>query len=77
MLAVYRVSEIWIGIVSAGIVLAGTDFRAAPRRLAALFADLSAKIAAHFGTSLLPVAPLADALPFGVNCSERSSRSTQ
>ena len=63
MLAVYRVSEIWIGIVSAGIVLAGTDFGAAPRRLAALFADLSAKIAAHFGASLVSVAPLADTLP--------------
>jgi hypothetical protein len=34
MLAIYRVSEIWIGIVSAGIVLAGTDFGDAPRRLA-------------------------------------------
>src|SRR5271167_3044127 len=52
MLAVYRVSEIWIGIVSAGIVLAGTDFGVAPRRLAALFADLSAKIAKGFGSSL-------------------------
>jgi uncharacterized membrane protein YccC len=35
--AVMRVSEIWIGIVCAGIVLAGTDFGAAPRRLAKLF----------------------------------------
>src|SRR5271168_3737875 len=52
MLAVYRVSEIWIGSVSAGIVLAGTDFRAAPRRLAALFADLSAEIAKGFRSSL-------------------------
>src|SRR5271154_4868284 len=63
MLAVYRVSEIWIGIVSAGIVLAGTDFGAAPRRLAVLFADLSAKIAALFCASLVSVAPLADPLP--------------
>src|SRR5271155_5253412 len=63
ILAVYRVSEIWIGIVSAGIVLAGTDFGAAPRRLAALFADLSAKIAAHFGATLVAVGPLADTLP--------------
>jgi uncharacterized membrane protein YccC len=38
--AIMRVSEIWIGIVCAGIVLAGTDFGAAPRRLAKLFADL-------------------------------------
>src|ERR1700686_1598097 len=45
MLAVYRVSEIWIGIVSAGIVLAGTDFGDAPRRLAAQFAALAAEIA--------------------------------
>jgi len=35
MLAVTRVSEIWLGIACAGIVLAGTDFGAAPRRLAA------------------------------------------
>src|SRR5271155_720175 len=63
ILAVYRVSEIWIGIVSAGIVLAGTDLGDAPRRLAALFADLSAKIAAHFCASLVSVAPLADTLP--------------
>jgi uncharacterized membrane protein YccC len=75
MLAVYRVSEIWIGIVSAGIVLAGTDFGAAPRRLAALFADLSAKIAAHFGATLVSVAPPADTRNrFDLNCSERSLR---
>ena len=52
MLAVYRVSEIWIGIVSAGIVLAGTDFGDAPRRLAAQFAALLAEIANGFSSSL-------------------------
>jgi uncharacterized membrane protein YccC len=52
MLAVYRVSEIWIGIVSAGIVLAGTDFGDAPRRLAAQFAALAADIAKGFSSSL-------------------------
>ena len=46
MLAVTRASEICIGIVCAGIVLAGTDFGGAPRRLAALFAALSAEITA-------------------------------
>ena len=35
-IAIARVSEIWIGIVCAGIVLAGTDFGAARQRLAAL-----------------------------------------
>jgi uncharacterized membrane protein YccC len=44
LLAVYRASEICIGIVCAGIVLAGTDFGGAQRRLAALFAALSAEI---------------------------------
>ena len=34
-LAITRVSEIWIGIVCVGIVLAGTDFGGAGRRLAA------------------------------------------
>jgi len=38
-LAVTRVSEIWIGIACAGIVLAGTDFGGTPRRLAALTRD--------------------------------------
>ena len=44
MLAVYRASEICIGIVSAGIVLAGTDFGQARRRLGALFAAISSEI---------------------------------
>jgi hypothetical protein len=48
MLAVTRSSEICIGIVCAGIVLAGTDFGAARRRLAELFAALSAEIAGRF-----------------------------
>ena len=52
MLAVTRVSEIWIGIVSAGIVLAGTDFGDAPRRLAAQFAALASDIAKGFGSSV-------------------------
>jgi uncharacterized membrane protein YccC len=52
MLAVYRVSEIWIGIVCAGIVLAGTDFGSAPRRLASLFAVLAAEISSRFSATL-------------------------
>jgi uncharacterized membrane protein YccC len=52
MLAVIRVSEIWIGIVCAGIVLALTDFGTAPRRLAAQFAALSADIAGGFAAAL-------------------------
>jgi uncharacterized membrane protein YccC len=48
ILAVYRASEISIGIVSAGIVLAGTDLGSAPRRLAALFAELGAQITSGF-----------------------------
>ncbi|MBV8192773.1 MAG: FUSC family protein, partial [Alphaproteobacteria bacterium] len=50
--AVYRVSEIWLGIVCAAIVLAGTDFGAAPRRLAKLFADLSAELASRFSVTI-------------------------
>src|SRR5205807_1820312 len=52
MLAVTRASEICIGIVCAGIVLAGTDFGAARRRLAVLFAALSAEIAGRFTSTL-------------------------
>src|SRR5262245_48507102 len=52
MLAIFRVSEIWIGIVCAGIVLAGTDFGRAPRQLAARFASLSAEISSRFRSML-------------------------
>jgi uncharacterized membrane protein YccC len=52
MLAVARVSEIWIGIVCAGIVLAGTDFGGARRRLARLLAELAGEIAARFTSTL-------------------------
>jgi len=52
MLAVTRVSEIWIGIVCAGIVLAGTDFGTAPRRLATQFAALLGEIANGFASVL-------------------------
>jgi uncharacterized membrane protein YccC len=65
--AISRVSEIWIGIVCAGIVLAGTDFGAAPRRLAALFATLSAEIASGFG-SLLVGAGLGSSASVSVGC---------
>jgi uncharacterized membrane protein YccC len=51
-LAITRVSEIWIGIVCAGIVLAMTDFGAAPRRLSVLISDLSAEIAWEFSSTL-------------------------
>ena len=52
MLAVNRASEICIGIVCAGIVLAGTDFGGARRRVAGLFAQLSAEIACRFTGTL-------------------------
>src|SRR5438876_4729081 len=55
MLAVYRASEICIGIVSAGIVLAGTDFGGARRRLATLFAAISSEITGRY-TGTLKVA---------------------
>src|SRR5208282_3158237 len=53
--AIFRATEICIGIVSAGVVLAGTDLGGAPRRLAALLAALSAEIAGRF-TGLLAMA---------------------
>jgi uncharacterized membrane protein YccC len=52
MLAVTRASEICIGIVCAGLVLAGTDFGGARRRVASLFAQLSAEIACRFAGTL-------------------------
>jgi uncharacterized membrane protein YccC len=57
MLAVFRVSEIGIGIVSAGIVLAGTDFGGARRRLAGLFAGLTAQIMSNFTRTLAAAGP--------------------
>src|SRR5207237_10911874 len=51
-LAVFRASEICIGIVCAGIVLAGTDLGGAQRRLAASFADLAAAVAGGFARTL-------------------------
>jgi uncharacterized membrane protein YccC len=57
MLAVWRASEICIGIVCAGVVLAGTDLGGAPRRLAALFASLCAEIMSRFAASLANAAP--------------------
>jgi hypothetical protein len=52
MLAVTRASEISIGIVSAGIVLAATDFGGVRRQLAALIASLSAEIVVRFSEAL-------------------------
>ena len=48
VLAVIRCTEICIGIIAAGAVLAGTDFGSAQRRLAALFAALAAEITGRF-----------------------------
>jgi uncharacterized membrane protein YccC len=48
LLAVTRASEICIGIACAGIVLAGTDFGGAQRRLAESFANLAAEIMGRF-----------------------------
>jgi uncharacterized membrane protein YccC len=52
MLAVTRASEIWIGILCAGAILALTDFSGAAERLAGMFAAVSTEIAARFGATL-------------------------
>jgi uncharacterized membrane protein YccC len=52
MLAVYRASEICIGIVCAGLVLALTDLGGARRRLATLFAAISGEISSRFTGTL-------------------------
>jgi uncharacterized membrane protein YccC len=52
MLAIWRASEISIGIVSAGVILAGTDLGGARRRLAASLADLAAEITGRFAGML-------------------------
>jgi uncharacterized membrane protein YccC len=57
-LAVTRLSEICIGIASAAIVLAGTDFGQARRRLTTQFAALSAEIAGRLMDSFLLAGPI-------------------
>jgi uncharacterized membrane protein YccC len=60
VLALTRVTEIGIGIVSAGIVLAGTDLGAARRRLATLVAGLANGIATNFIRTLQAGSSLPD-----------------
>jgi uncharacterized membrane protein YccC len=57
MLAVIRCTEICIGIVSAGVVLAGTDFGRAQRRLAAVMADISTEVMRRFVRTLALAGP--------------------
>src|SRR5271168_5505759 len=52
ILAVTRASEIGIGIICAGVVLAATDFGGARRRLAVQLAAVSAEIAGRFAGAL-------------------------
>jgi uncharacterized membrane protein YccC len=57
MLAVWRATEICIGIVCAGIVHAGTDLGGARKRLAESFAVLAATIASRFAGMLALAGP--------------------
>jgi uncharacterized membrane protein YccC len=64
MLAIARSSEICIGIVSAGVVLAVTDLGGARGRLARVFAELSASIMRGFTRMLAMAGPdLPDTTP--------------
>jgi uncharacterized membrane protein YccC len=51
--AIIRTSEICIGIVSASVVMAGTDLGGARHRLAHQLAELSQKISTHFVNTLM------------------------
>lgn len=57
MLAIDRASEICIGIVSAGIVLALSDLGGTRRRLALLLSPLSAEITGGFASTLAATGP--------------------
>jgi uncharacterized membrane protein YccC len=57
MIAVWRASEISIGIVCAGAVLAGTDLGGAERRLADAFVELTVRIADGFTRMLAMAGP--------------------
>jgi uncharacterized membrane protein YccC len=56
-LAVYRVSEICMGIACAGVVLAGTDLGGAPRRLAGMLAMLSSDVMRGYVRTLMRTGP--------------------
>ena len=57
VLAVIRCTEICVGIVSAGVVLAGTDFGNASRRLATLIAEISTEVMRRFFGTLALAGP--------------------
>jgi uncharacterized membrane protein YccC len=57
MLAVIRCSEICIGIVSAGVVLAGADFGSGQRRLATRIAEISTEVMRRFVGTLALAGP--------------------
>jgi uncharacterized membrane protein YccC len=57
MLAVWRASEICIGIVCAGVILAGTDLGGARQRLAGSFTCLAAEITSRFSRMLTLAGP--------------------
>jgi uncharacterized membrane protein YccC len=57
MLAITRASEICIGIVCAGVVLALTDFGGARRRLTAQLAAIAAEVTDGFAATFLLVGP--------------------
>src|SRR5271155_315639 len=57
ILAVIRCTEICIGIVSAGVVLVGTDFGSASGRLATLIADISTEVMRRFVSTLTLAGP--------------------
>jgi uncharacterized membrane protein YccC len=72
MLALTRASEICIGILCAGVVLAGTDMGGARRRLLVHLAETSAEIAARFVGALLATRPAgAEALSVRRNLTRR------
>ena len=52
MLAITRASEICTGIVSAGVILAATDFGGGRRRLATLLSGISSEISGRFTRTL-------------------------
>jgi hypothetical protein len=56
-LAIARASEICIGIVCAGVVLAATDFGGGARRLAIQLASIAAEIMGRFTSTLFMAGP--------------------
>src|SRR5947209_17813307 len=75
MLAITRASEVCIGIVSAGVILASTAFGGARRRLATLLSGISSELSGRFSRTLRIPGTRSEERRVGKECRARWSPS--